>query len=442
MSIFEPLTLGYDWEVWALKHEMQPGDEKKFERIADRVNVELPPLEGHREWHFIEMGPGVCHNWQELVERTNRYVEWVQAEFAKEDLLFYPCGSIASEPGTAGLHVHVGTAGDAIAEAHIVNAFVRYIPPLLALMVNSPVANWHTGKFKAYRMSGFSWGGGGIYPITAPHLSNSTWYGDVCYRRSEKPTIEIRLADSCMSPRLLCEYALVIAGLTDHIARHLDREPATYTESEYEEFLIDRWQATKDGLQATFTAGGREVGAPDAVREIIEKAAPGMRKLGASVEDLVVIPRMLERRQTQADFQLAYLRQNPDLIAFTHAVANALTQPPIPAPSPELVEGLEQGEEGTGAERGKVSAFERYLDFAPELPHLAPANLDEALLAKIGRDTPLTALASDPFLPPVALEDRLNRLASEGRVTLTRTPDDGIRCTRAKPARKPARARV
>ena len=98
----------------------------------------------------------------------------------------------------------------------------------------------------------------------------------------------------------------------------------TYTESEYEDFLIDRWQATKDGLQATFISGGREVSAPEAVREIIKKAAPGMRKLGASVEDLVVIPRMLEKRQTQADFQLAYLRQNPDLISFTHAVANAL----------------------------------------------------------------------------------------------------------------------
>lgn len=406
MSAFQPLTLGYDWEVWALNHEMRPGDEKKFEKIADRVNEELAPLEAHREWHFIEMGPGVVQDWSELLDRTNRYVEWVLAEFAKEDLFFCPCGSIASEDGTAGLHIHVGTVGDAKAEALVVNALVRYIPPLLALMANSPVSDWKKGKWKAYRMCA-SWGSGGVYPVIEPHLCNSMYFGDVCFRRSDKPTIEIRLADSCMSTRLLCEYAVVVAGLVDWISDHPEDSPVSYSEAEYTEFLTDRWQATKHGLQATFTSGGVERSASDAVREIIDKAAGGMRKLGASVEDLVVIPKMLEKRQTQADFQLAYLEQHPDLIAFTHAFADVLKD---------------------------FSAFERYLDMAKPLPQSARADLDEAILEKIGRDTSLSRLMSEPSIPPVLLEKRLRALESAGRISMTTTPEDGVKCSRLRPA--------
>ena len=402
MSIFQPLTLGYDWEAWALSHEMRPGEGTKFEKIADRVNEELAPLEAHREWHFIEMGPGVVQDWSELLERTDRYVDWVMAEFAKEDLFFYPCGSIASEGGTAGLHIHVGTVGDAEGEALVVNALVRYIPPLLALMANSPVADWRSCKWKAYRMSA-SWGSGGVYPVVEPHLCNSMFFGDVCFRRSDKPTIEIRLADSCMSSRLLCEYAVIVAGLVDWISAHPEAASGSYTEAEYTEFLTDRWQATKHGLQATFTSGGVERSAPDAVRDIIDKAAAGMSKLGASVEDLVVIPKMLEKRQTQADFQLAYLGHHPDLIAFTHAFANVLKD---------------------------LSAFERYLDMAKPLPQCAPTALDEAILEKIGHDTKLSSLMSEPTIPPVLLEQRLRALESAGRISITKTPEDGVSCSR------------
>lgn len=409
MSIFEPLTLGYDWEVWALKHEMQPGDEKKVEKIADRVNEELAPIECHREWHFIEMGPAVTRDWTELRERTNRYVDWVQAEFAKEELFFYPCGAIVSEHGTAGLHIHVGTVGDAESEVRVVNALVRYIPALLALMVNSPVSHWRHGKSKSYRMN-HPWGSGGVYSVTQPHLCNAIDWGDVCFRRSDKPTIEIRLADSCMSTRLLCEYAVVVAGLVDWIATHPEDAPASYTEAEYTEFLIDRWQATKHGLQATFTSGGVAISAADGVREIIDKATAGMRKLGASVEDLVVIPKMLEKRQTQADFQLAYLEHYPDLIGFTHAFANVLTD---------------------------LSAFERYLDMARALPQSEPTDLDEAILEKIGRDTSLSGLTTDPFIPPVLLERRLRALESAGRISVKTTPEDGIKCSRLQSSAAP-----
>lgn len=401
MSVFEPLTLGYDWEAWALGHDTMPGDEGKFSTIADRANEEIAPIECHREWHFIEMGPGVTRDWTELIERTNRYVEWVQAEFAKDDLFFYPCGTIAGEPGTAGLHVHVGTAGDAELEARVVSEFIRYLPPLQALMANSPVCHWRNGKWKAYRMSGFNYGSGGLYALTEPHVANSTWGGDVCFRRSDKPTIEIRLADSCMSPRLLCEYAVVVAGLADWIGCHLSDTPSSYSEQEYSQFLVDRWQATKHGLQATFSTGS----AVDAMRDIIDKAAPGMRKLGASVEDLVVIPKMLEKRQTQADFQLAYLEHHPDLLAFTHAFADVLKD---------------------------LSSFERYLDMAPALPLIEPANLDDVILEKIGSETNLLALMTDPLIPPVLLERRLKSLEAAGLISITTTPEDGTRCRRMK----------
>ena len=402
MSLFEPLTLGFDWEAWALKQDMLPADGKKYEPIADRANEELAPIECHREWRFIEMGPGIVQDWTELLERANRYVEWVQAEFQKEDLFFYPCGAIASEPSTAGLHIHVGTTSDAASEVSLVNSLLRYIPPLMALTANSPVSYWRRGKSKAYRM-GAEWGSGGIYPIAEPHLSNATFWGDVCFRRSDKPTIEVRLADSCMSTRLLCEYAVVVAGLLDWLAAHPDDRSAAYTEPDYSQFLVDRWQVTKHGLQATFSFGGVETTAADAIGEIIDKAAAGMRKLGASVGDLVVIPKMLEKRQTQADFQLAYLEQYSDLVSFTRGFAEVLKD---------------------------LSTFEKYLEMAPVLPQEKPADLDEAILEKIGHETTLFCLMQEPFVPPVVLERHLKRLESAGKISIVTTPEDGTKCTR------------
>lgn len=405
MSAFSPLTLGYDWEVWVLKQDMLCADDK-MDKTAERVNSELPhPIEAHREWHFIEMGPGIAHEWAELVERTQRYIGWVQAEMAKENLFFFPCGAIATDRGTAGLHIHVGTIADAQAEIRIYNALIGYIPALLALMVNSPIACWQRGKWKAYRMAGYNFGSGGIGVIAEPHLANATWFGDVCYRRGSKPTIEVRLADCASSPRLLCEYALVVAGLLEHVASHLDSHPTTYPQEDYEEFLANRWRATKYGLQATLTIGGREVAAADAVREIIEKASAGMRKLSASEEDLVVIPKMLAKRITQADMQLAYMEKHPDPVAFTRAYVDVLKD---------------------------LSAFERYLEIAPELPLLAPGDFDEAIIERIGRDTPPATLMSDPFVPPVILEKKLKRLEEQGRIVMTVTPEEGILCTRAR----------
>ncbi|MDO8587256.1 MAG: hypothetical protein Q7T82_09470 [Armatimonadota bacterium] len=161
-------------------------------------------------------------------------------------------------------------------------------------------------------------------------------------------------------------------------------------------------RSTKHGLQATLASGS----AVDAVRDIIDKAAPGMRKLGASVEDLVVIPKMLEKRQTQADFQLAYLEHHPDLLAFTHAFADVLKD---------------------------LSAFERYLDMAPALPLIEPTDLDEVILEKIGRETNLFVLMTDPLIPTALLERRLRALESAGRISIETTPEDGTKCSRVKP---------
>jgi hypothetical protein len=405
MSTFSPLTLGYDWEVWALKPDMTPADGKKVDKITDRINKELRPLEAHREWVFIEMGPGIVREWQELVNRTDRYVKWVQEQCIAEEIVFYPCGTIFSQGGTAGLHVHVGTVSDAVAETQIRNALIRYLPALIALMASSPMQNWEHSKLKCYRAGGSDWGSGGIYPAIEPHVNSNNWGGDVCVRRSSKPTIEIRLADSCCSPRLLVEYALIIAGLTDWISNHIESEQVSYTHDEYEEYLVNRWLATRDGLQATLSWNGSQVSVVKIIEEIIEKASAGMRKLAASVEDLTIIPLMLEKRQTQADFQMMYLERHSDAMSCMRAYADVLKD---------------------------LSAFDQYLEKAPVLPQREHRDIDQMLLEKLSHARTFESMAMGPVIPPVILEKRLRRLEAEGKVEVTVTPEDGIMCRRVK----------
>lgn len=412
MSAFEPLTLGYDWEVWALNDRMLPGDGKKIERIADRVNTELAPIEAHREWRHIEVGAGIVREWPDLVERTNRYVDWVRAEFAKADLVFYPVGTCALIEGGAGLHIHVGTTASMSACAGVLNAVVPYIPALIALMANSTVCQWRQGHYKAYRSSGYSWGSGGVYPVADPHLQGRSWGGDVCSQRNNKPTMEVRLSDSSLSPRLVCEYALIVAGLLDWVSNHLDSEPVSFEADRYEEILANRWRAATDGLQATFTVGGREVAAVDMIAEIIDKAGAGMRKLAASERDLTVIPKMLAKRQTQADFQRLYMSRYTDLPAYERAFADVLSV---------------------------SSAFEDYLDIALTHEQAQCRDHDEALLAQIGKETLAPKLGEFLSLPPAILEHKLHRLKDRGLIDITITPEDGIRCS---PVRKKQRAKV
>lgn len=400
MSGFAPLTLGYDWEVWALKPDMLPAEGKKYEPIAARINTELAPMEGHREWIMIECGAGITQSWPELAERTRRYYDWVQEQFAKEDLVIFPSGSIVTCDAGAGLHVHAGTIADARSELHLLHAFVRYIPVFMALMVNSPLGTWRSGEWKSYRMGGANWGSGGPYPISHAHLAGPVGWGDVCFRRGTKPTLEFRLCDSCLSPQLASEYALLIAGVADWIVNRPDVESADYSTVEFEEFVANRWRAARDGLQATLVFGGCEIEAAECVQELIEKAGPGMRKLGASEEDLVIIPRMLALRQTPADFQQAYLSRFTDPLSGMRAIADVLKD---------------------------AEAFQKYLDFAPELPPKSADELLSAVLAKIGRETALQELGNAPWIPPLILEEQLRRLEADGKVVRELTPEDGIR---------------
>ncbi len=402
MSAFSPLTFGYDWEIWTFGQNMLPPDGGKVERIAGRVSRELPPMDAHREWRHFECGVGICHDWQTLLDRTLTYASWLREQFVKDELVLFPCGSNALEHGGAGLHVHIGTISDARTEIRVAAAFTRYLPALLALMANGATGNWTGGKWKSYRMAGDCWGSGGVNHISEPHLASPQGWGDIAVKRSQKPTMEFRLSDSSLCPRLVAEYALIVAGLADYIADH-EEETGSFGPEEYEDFVTNRWLATKYGLQATFSYGGREVSATSAVAEIVQEAAAGMGKLGASEDDLVIVPTMLAKRRCQADFQLDYLTGHTDLVAFTNAFANALAEP---------------------------EAFEKYLELSSVLPAQPFRPIEEAILDHVGRRTKLWRLMDAPFVPPVMLNEKLQKLEKEGRVALTNSPEDGPRCTR------------
>lgn len=414
--MFEPHTFGYEWETWLLKSDLMPVEKKDVEWAANLIRDRLPWSRTGMDWSrqyscfLLELRSGIMRTWRELEERTRALVEEVMRLCEEKDWVFLPSGCHPAFGGAAGLHTHIGSVHEYGAATDFANDMAGYAPALAALMANSPVWGAESGEFKSYRVEKHAEFCSMPRRIVDPDLAQWSWGDDVCVKVGAKPTVEIRIADAPSSIRLVNEYVVLGVGLFFGLSERKRRRKLS--RKAYIDSLVNRWRAAKYGLQAIFTVGDEAKNASQLIEEILQISEPGLERIGTSPGELSLIPRMVNKCQTQADFQLLIAEGNRD----PHRYAS------------ELVRLLKRGE-----------PFEDYLEVACSLEPVEPMKLEEYLLSKIGADTPYSYLHELLLLPYAALEESLRKLESEALIQVKRSPEKGALYS-LKPRRKRRRS--
>jgi gamma-glutamyl:cysteine ligase YbdK (ATP-grasp superfamily) len=393
-AAFDPLTVGYDWEMAVLRRSGENVSEKDVVELSDLLRSRLPWAETGTDLELLESRIGAIGSFAELLSKSARFDDELRAELARRGWGLLRTGTRPFQMEPVGSHIHVGTVGSTRVAVGVQNAMVPYTAAFAALAANSPVYRGRTGAYKSYRVASFAEGCSTPQAVVRPEMSQWIWGTDVNAKHAWGSTVELRVADCVGMVRLMCELTALAAGMMVHVARHrLDRDIA---EDEYREFLINRWRASRHGLQAVFDRDGRRVEVVTLLTEMLDMAQDGMKLLGASVEDLRIVRRMLRKRQTQADFQTALLElDDRDPYRFTRTMMTVQRDP---------------------------GAFERYLRTAPTLPALEPEDHDAFLLDLVEVETPYHVLLRATPLGPDALDRVLERFVCERRVVKGRTP--------------------
>jgi hypothetical protein len=193
----------------------------------------------------------------------------------------------------------------------------------------------------------------------------------------------------------MCEVAILVAGLMYHLSQFPDQGEGEVAYDEFMAMMLNRWRASKYGLQATFVWKGEEVPAERMLTQMVEMAHDGMKLMGASSADLRTVRRMIQKRQTQADFQIVvFSKERGDAHRFQRTMANI---------------------------QRDSRAFEKYLASAPVLPTIEPPSYEDELLSVIEVETPFSNILRASPLGPAQLSDMLARLVEEGRLSVGRS---------------------
>ena len=324
--IFDPLSIGYDWEMAVLKPSGENIGGREAEALADDLRRRLPWCVPGTDIELIESRIGFATSFADLLDRSERFERALREALKKRGWSLLRLGTRPAEREPVGAHIHVGTVQRWHDAARVQNAMLRYAPPLAALMANSPLYRGRFGAYKSYRVASFAEWCSMPQSITAPGFSQPIWGTDVCSKLTIGSTVELRIGDGVSSSRLMCELAVLVGGLMHHVAeREADRE---ITEEGYQAAMLNRWRAARHGLEATFSWEGRDVPVQTLLTAMVDMAQDGMALLGASAEDLRIVRTMIEKRQTQADFQrVVFARERGDAHRFTRTMANIQRDP-------------------------------------------------------------------------------------------------------------------
>ena len=388
-AYFEPLTVGYDWEMAILRESGENVDEKDVELLADELRQMLPWAEPGTDLELLESRIGSVRSFREILEKSERFDSELRKALAKKKWSLLRAGARPFEREPVGAHIHVGTVRDWTAAIRVQNAMARYVAPFAALMANSPIYRRRTGEYKSYRVASFAEWCSVPQSLVSPALSQPDWGGDVCAKLAWGATVELRVGDCVSSTRLMCELVTLVAGLMHQVAEHeSDRE---ISEDEYRAIMINRWRATKHGLQAVLRWNGEELPVQTLLTRMVDMAQDGMVLLDATPDDLGIIRTMIRKRQTQADFQLAiYAKEGGDAHRYTRTMANIQRDP---------------------------AAFEKYLKRARVLPVVEAGDYEPDLLSSIEVETPYPILFRSSPLSPAQLDAVLESFVSDALVT-------------------------
>ena len=211
---------------------------------------------------------------------------------------------VAKRVAIFGLHVHVGMP-DADTAVQVATRLRNWIPELLALAANSPYWQGRDTGLASTRSQVFdTMPRSGLPPrfesfaefeelirrgVAAEFFPEYTYVWWDVRPHPKLGTIEVRACDA----QTRIESVAAIAALTQCLVATLVEDPAPVQPRTL--IAENKWRAVRYGLHAELVdlAHDRARPAPDAIRELLERAAPAASRLGCEAE-LGEVERLLE----------------------------------------------------------------------------------------------------------------------------------------------------
>jgi glutamate---cysteine ligase / carboxylate-amine ligase len=238
---------------------------------------------------------------------------------------------VAERVAIFGLHVHVGIESPDAA-AKVATGLRTWLPELLALSANSPYWQARDTGLASTRIQVFdTMPRSGLPPRLESFAdfeqlvargASAGFFPDYTYvwwdvrPHPKLGTIELRVCDA----QTRVENVAALAALTQCLAATLAEHPA----DPQPRTLIaeNKWRAARHGLEAELVdlAHDRARPAREAVRELIELAAPAANRLGCASE-LEAVEGLLERGTGADEQRRAYDKSEGSLLGVAHWLA-------------------------------------------------------------------------------------------------------------------------
>jgi hypothetical protein len=393
MSAFDPLSMGYDWEVWVSKETGERLDMGETVRIGDEAHAELPTTEIGVDEDAIENRSGPQTTFRNLLDVTERSMKVIRRVAARDKYLVWGLGAHPLYRGVCGFHIHIGSIFDFRDGLRLRARFLPYVPVLGAILANSPIHAERVSEAKSERLLTSALGMTRPPAIPVADLWQFDWGGDTNVRLPRKPTIEIRVGDSTFSERLAAEATTLAAATMYALDSDGDAKEPTPSVAEYVDYIANRWNAAMFGLQATFRWNGKMKPVSDVVEEVIGFAKPGLKQLEATRADLRMIRKMAEKRQTQGDLARWLWEMNPDPYRYSMHLANIV---------------------------GTYDIVEEYLKTAPTLDPVPRVEAEEILKRSLRRESGMGPLWYCNRFPIGYMVEALAKLERDGLITARR----------------------
>jgi len=297
MQQIENVTIGIDWEI--LVNSQNTGLSAGKERILQIISEakrKLPDLEVGEDIDLLEVRLGMTSDFAELWEKSHRAFETCSKLAARKKATLVPLGYREADYNPAGGHVHAGSMQNYIDTAELHNRLLPFVPALISIASSSPSLDGRTRsqriKMNAHHCSN---------PMTPmdPERSLHLWGTDVCVKYPYKPTLELRAADSQPIPAMVCEIAALYAGL----ASGLSRRDKPVFKSDVLQYGLNRINAARNGMRATFRMGDSEITASEIIAEyILPIAVDGLNDYGAPDGPFAIAETMVRNRISIADW--------------------------------------------------------------------------------------------------------------------------------------------
>jgi|GEM_PF-939429 len=402
MNIFYPRTFSTDWEHFVVDRLERCVDTRRLLGFAGALNTELAlPIIVDKA--SLEFPLGINTSFDQLRERIRRATDRAAELLREYDLDLFTAAAHPVEKFFCGAHVHVGTLLDETAGLRLENSLLEYAPAFAALAANSPVAYGMYLEFKSYRVHRHALGNIRPGMPRDPRTSQRIWGDDLGPKLNMTPTFEVRIIDCASSRQLLAELATFTAAFVHSRGNHLVEEPSP---EDYLEYLINRWTAARDGMQATFRRRGKPLPAAEMVDEMLDGCAEELRALGISRAGLPIVNAMAQKRVCQADMVIPLAERYPDPYLLAGAYGKMLRH---------------------------WEWFEEFLDGSPPLEPLPMLSNEDILtehLKLIGEGTHLYGTREAMNFPPPAADAARAKLASAGRITEEFSLERGLTLSR------------